>query len=498
MQPTIACFSKKHSTRQVLGMATLRVVGAPGMSHFNLAVQSFLTSNGRYIYPGANTTFMFANGTVLTLSNIAKVKSAFTGVVDGPSFFTHFCNATGAAGSAETAETAEMAITIDSSDAGIVVPGYPTPIETTLDAVVSGYYLNGTGYEDIAVISLLAFESQDFVEFQRVEQKFLADAVRDGKTKLVVDLSANGGGYILQGYDLFRQLFPNIIQDGYTRWRESDTFLTIAQIYSDQSANFTAGSASVENIKQYETTFNKGYDLNFTNQPFLTFADKFAPHVYKGDNYTALMRWNLTDPLTTSDVNFGVGTDITGYNSRTNFTQPFLPENIILVCTFIQKNYLLTFPSFWMDTVLLHAQSSPNSCVPKLASSPLQWGAARSPAQSKVSAGSKEPRLLAGPMSSPMQKTQIKPQLRNKRKCLRDSPISPSAGAPHPVSTCGTTSFLTMSTMACQANLSWSTRNVACTIPSPWLLMSRRCGRRLQMLLSMGRNVLRDRCRRGI
>jgi hypothetical protein len=256
------------------------------------------------------------------------VKGGFAGVVDGPSFFTHFCNATGAAG------FSEPAVTADASGASVVVPGYPTPIEITLDGVVSGYYLNGTGYEDVAVMSLLAFESESFVEFQQIEQKFLADAVRDGKTKLIVDLSANGGGYILQGYDLFRQLFPSIIQDGYSRWRESDTFLTIAEIYWAQSANFTPVSASVENIKQYETTFNKEYDLNFTDQPFLTFKDKFAPHVYKGDNYTALMRWNLTDPLTTSDANFGVGANITGYNSRTNFTQPFLAENIILVRSF--------------------------------------------------------------------------------------------------------------------------------------------------------------------
>ena len=201
------------------------------------------------------------------------MKGGFAGVVDGPSFFMRFCNATGAAGSSESADTA------DASGPGFLVPGYPTPIEITLDGVVSGYYLNGTGYEDVAVMSLLSFESETFVEFQEIEQKFLADAVRDGKTKLIVDLSANGGGYILQGYDLFRQLFPSIIQDGYSRWRESDTFLTIAEIYSAQSANFTPVSPSEENVRHYETTFNKGYDLNSTDQPFLTFEDKFAPHV---------------------------------------------------------------------------------------------------------------------------------------------------------------------------------------------------------------------------
>lgn len=336
MQLTTACSTKRLSPPEMTATGTLPAAGESGI-YVNPYSQPGTISDHkrhRYIYPGPNTTFTFANGTVLTLNNIAKVKGGFAGVVDGPSFFTRFCNATGSAGFAETAVAAD----VSASGSGVIVTGYPTPVEVTLDGVVSGYYLNGTGYEDVAVMSLLAFESEDFVEFQQIEQKFLADAVRDGKTKLVIDISANGGGYILQGYDLFRQLFPNIVQDGYTRWRESDTFLTIAEIYSAASANFTPGSASVDSIRRFETTFNKGYDLNFTNQPFLTFADKFAPHVYKGDNYTALMRWNLTDPLTTSDLNFGVGTDITGYNSRTNFTQPFKAENIILVCFINPRN----------------------------------------------------------------------------------------------------------------------------------------------------------------
>ena len=266
---------------------------------------------------------------MLTLANIAKVKAEFAGVVDGPTFFTHFCNLTGAAGG-----LAETAVTSNSDNsAAVTAPGYPTAVDITQDGVVSGYYLNGTGYNDVAVLSLLAFESEDFVEFQRIAQTFLSDAVLAGKTKLIVDLSANGGGYILQGYDMFRQLFPNIVQDGYTRWRESDTLLAISQVFSTLSTNFTRALALPPDIQRYESTFNIGYDLNFTNQPFLTFADKFAPHVYKGDNFTALMRWNLTDPLTTSDFTYGVGTDITGYNTRTNFTQPFKAENMILVCS---------------------------------------------------------------------------------------------------------------------------------------------------------------------
>jgi hypothetical protein len=262
------------------------------------------------------------------LDNIAKVKGNFGGVNSGESYYQQFCTgATASSGSvAAIAATGDLARAV-----GTIATGYPSPVIITGDSIVSGYYLNETGYEDVAVISLLAFENEAPLEFQRVAQQFFADAKQDGKTKLVIDLSANGGGYILQGYDLFRQLFPDIVQDGFTRFRESDTLLAMSQIYSDISADFDPITATEDEINIYETFFNYRYDLNSTDQPFESFGAKFDPHVYKGDDYTNIMRWNLTDTLTTSNESYGLGTDITGYNTRTNFTQPFEADNIIMV-----------------------------------------------------------------------------------------------------------------------------------------------------------------------
>jgi hypothetical protein len=286
----------------------------------------FSLTLSRYIYPGDNTTFTFANGSSLTLENVGKVKGDFSGVTDGSSFYTKFCVPVGGSSAAAADSDATDAFVPD-----VLVPGYPSPVVITNDSIVSGYYLNGDGYEDVAVISLLAFESESPLEFQQVAQQFFADAVRDGKTKLVIDLSANGGGYILQGYDLFRQLFPDIAQDGNSRWRENPTFLAISEVYSKVSASFNPLTSSDFVIDEAESVFNYRYDLNTSNDPFSTFKDKFAPHVYNGDNFTNLMRWNLNDPLTTSNTTYGLGTDITGYRSRANFTQPFEADNIIML-----------------------------------------------------------------------------------------------------------------------------------------------------------------------
>jgi hypothetical protein len=251
------------------------------------------------------------------------VKGNFEGVTDGPSFYQRFC--TGPVTIASAKEEPETVHAIAPS-------GYPDPVISTGDSIVSGYYLNGEGFEDVAVISLLSFESASPVEFQTVAEDFFAAAKVAGKTKLVIDLSANGGGYILQGYDLYRQLFPDIVQEDYTRVRENDQLLAIAKIFSGSIPDdYDPNTAPEEIIADYEVFFDYRYDYNLTEQPFSTFEDKFTPHVFQGDDYTNIIRWNLNDPLTTSNASWGFGTDITGYGSRTNFTQPFAAENIIML-----------------------------------------------------------------------------------------------------------------------------------------------------------------------
>jgi hypothetical protein len=280
----------------------------------------------RFIYPGDNTTYVFENGTSHTFGNVANVLGNWAGVVDGPSFFTKF--APGAAAPTIQAEEAPAAL-----EASAAVPGYPEPEILLPDLSIGGYYLNGTGFEDVAVLSSTSFEPDLPSDFQNVAETFFAEAKAAGKTKLVIDLSVNGGGYILQGYDLFRQLFPDIVQFGASRLRESPSFIEAAHAYSDAvGGNFDPNTSADEDlINIYETFLNYRYDLNVTNQNFTSFEAKFGPVELRGDEFTELLRWNLSDPITTSNETWGLGMDITGYRSRQNFTQPFAKEDIIML-----------------------------------------------------------------------------------------------------------------------------------------------------------------------
>jgi C-terminal processing protease CtpA/Prc len=82
---------------------------------------------------------------------------------------------------------------------------------------VAGYYLNDTGFTDIAVLQIKEFESSvdDSTEYERefqtVVEKFLAASVKTGKRKLIIDLQGNGGKSLGQpsdfiATDLYRRL----------------------------------------------------------------------------------------------------------------------------------------------------------------------------------------------------------------------------------------------------------------------------------------------------
>ncbi|KAK8074515.1 hypothetical protein PG997_009178 [Apiospora hydei] len=211
----------------------------------------------RFVYPGATTSFSFANGTEIELPNTALVKGNWTGVVDGASFFKVFAPYAdpARAGNEPPATTSTPAPPVATPTG---VPGYPKPVIVSSDFVVSGYFLDKPGFEDVAVLAMLSFSPANPVEFQRVVEEFFDKAVAAGKKKLVVDVQVNGGGYIFQGYDTFRQIFPDIQQEGTGRWRYSPGFEAVSKVFSKNCEGFDPYTASDALIQQCEAVYNWG------------------------------------------------------------------------------------------------------------------------------------------------------------------------------------------------------------------------------------------------
>jgi hypothetical protein len=285
---------------------------------------------GRWIYPGATTELTFANGSTASYTNYARVLQPLTGIATGEDlakkFFTYPDSTINLASPPPPTPTASATAQKD-----IPAPGYPPPVIRESENAIGGYYIPEAEYSDVAVLSVPSFEG--FAEFQNVGQTFLATAKAAGKKRLIIDVSANGGGIILQGYDLFKQLFPLI--DPFAaadRFRAHEAYDLIGQLVSNISGDYPRSlDLPDQNILDLVASpQNYRSDLDpVTNAHFTSWPDKYGPEPHNGDSFTKLFKWWLADPLT--PWNSG-GIDVTGYGNRTNVTQqPFAASDIVIV-----------------------------------------------------------------------------------------------------------------------------------------------------------------------
>lgn len=159
-------------------------------------------------YPGPHTNLTFSNGTTKQFPNKAIVNIPLDGLATGEEAYSVFC--AGAAGpvTSTTAVAATSTVPTETEQETETtappppnVPFYPYPVIKHSANSVAGYYLNSSGYTDVAILKITEFQSssggaRDYQEeFQDVVEKFLAAAVRSKKRKLIIDLQGNGGTF---------------------------------------------------------------------------------------------------------------------------------------------------------------------------------------------------------------------------------------------------------------------------------------------------------------
>lgn len=202
------------------------------------------------VYPGEYTLISFANGTTRNTSNYATANVDFTGVTDGQSFFKKFCSpqqptyVSSIAASAtlslapsviasvsSAAPTSENAYTPVPTTQRVPGPSYyPSPVVLAADGSIGGFFPDEN--EDLAVVTVPNFGPVSDYEFQNTFRTFLATAKAAGKTKLLIDLRDNGGGTVLDGYDLFKQLFPSTVPYGLQDLAASPLLDVLGQVAS--------------------------------------------------------------------------------------------------------------------------------------------------------------------------------------------------------------------------------------------------------------------------
>ena len=87
-------------------------------------------------------------------------------------------------------------------------------------------------------------------------------------------------GANLRPTNRFRQIFPDIEQEGTGHWRYSPGFEAVSKVLSKNCEGYNPYTASDELIQQCEAVYNWGYDYNRDNKNFTSYKDKFPPVSY--------------------------------------------------------------------------------------------------------------------------------------------------------------------------------------------------------------------------
>lgn len=286
---------------------------------------------GAYVYPGAETGLTFENGTTISYENFARVLQDFVGVNTGEDLYNMYLEPP----PPPPTTTSAAMTTASATPTSTPIPGYPPPVLRQENNLIGGYYIDAAGYEDIAVLSVPSFVGLFTAEesFQQVATDFIAAAAAAGKTKLIVDVSANGGGTILQGYSLFKNLFPDLEPYGATRFRAHEAFNLIGEVVSDVAGpvypwNYSDPANYV--LDDFlDSPFDYRADVDINGNNFQSWREKYGPHPFYGDSFTSIIRWNLSDPTTI--LTSGIIVD--GYQNRSDIppTIPFAREDIVIL-----------------------------------------------------------------------------------------------------------------------------------------------------------------------
>ncbi|RYN68605.1 hypothetical protein AA0118_g1267 [Alternaria tenuissima] len=308
---------------------------------------TFLGSFRTGQYQGPNTTMEFANGTTWSSMNVAVVFGNFTGVDSGKAFFQRFCTgpkpvSAAPAPSPTGNSTRTVTPTATPSPSHI---GYPKAELINSNLAVGGYYLNGAGYEDVAVLSIPSYESPNVQSFQNTMRDFIRMSQKAGKTKMVFDLRGNGGGNAILGYDTFKQVYPQAAAEpfGGTRFRANDALNAAGKITESFLANKTYAQsnqtafveafgrgATQDDVFGFTAGFNYQHILDVNNKAATGWNQLFGPQQANNDSFTTTLRYNFSDSISTTYNGFSV----IGYNDNANETstpQPFQAQDMVML-----------------------------------------------------------------------------------------------------------------------------------------------------------------------
>lgn len=246
--------------------------------------------------------------------------SNLTGVVDGASFYSTFCDA-------DNKELGEGNENVGGNPSTFEL--YPTPYMELSDYTMAGWFFNDSSdYDQVAVLAVRAFSTGVKPDdFPKALKKFFDHCRETNKTHLIIDLSDNPGGVIQTGYELFKQLFPTLQLYSTGNMRASDQLNIMGEYFTPWSHNHTDDQAQYLNTVE-SVPFDGTDYLNASGTNFASWQEFYGPVAVHGGNFTNLNRYNLN----TSDYEDAQTFKLSGYKGNMHVEpQPFNNTNIIIL-----------------------------------------------------------------------------------------------------------------------------------------------------------------------
>ncbi|KAB8297035.1 hypothetical protein EYC80_002433 [Monilinia laxa] len=266
---------------------------------------SFTSGGYLYGFSADSIKYTFANGTTVIARTQASTRVNFTSIASGQDLFdaVDLLKTESTISSSSVSDTRQNTQLKTAARSIKSLAGYPNPIVMHPDGYTSGYFLQDTMTAVLVMQGFLDRYEDDrkaAVEQQRVIKEFLAECKKAKMEYLIVDVQANGGGDLFSGYDAFKQIFPSLVPFGASRYRATPLVNYMGTIFSG------AGEYDVG----HNYLFQSQSELDGNGNPFQSWNEEDPNTSIYGDNFTAELRYNLSDLVTMSR---SAGINVTGY-----------------------------------------------------------------------------------------------------------------------------------------------------------------------------------------
>lgn len=217
---------------------------------------------------GSQVTLKYDNGTTQTVDKSAVPKERYFSYTNGTSLYKVNCIPRGLPTAESSSSNAEVASSL---------PGLPETQWHNSANSIAGYFSNLTGLEDTGIIFLPTFSSNP-QDAAQVAIEFLHNATIAGKKNILIDVSANPGGYLSIGLDLFRIFFPEAVPYTATRYRAHDAAKYLTKAFSRST---TQDSSNTFAYKEMVAPDQK--------TGFSSWEDLYGPHEIFGSSSSSLL-----------------------------------------------------------------------------------------------------------------------------------------------------------------------------------------------------------------